>query len=143
MLMARYDTATTAILEDPRIASDVSDPRVAAYESVFVADSSFSKGALASWAQEGAQGRAYRPGADGQLLKSRVVSVSTGTDSAAFDVCTAKSFVIVDSSGQTIGSEGGVAAAHGVAVRDDGEWKLRDLTEIASSVCRSETGGAS
>jgi hypothetical protein len=142
--MARYDAAASAILGDPRIASDASDPRVAAYVSLFVADSAFPKGAMAAWAQEGEQGRAYRPGAAGRLLKSTVVSVSAGsTDTAAFEICTVRSFVIVDASGQTIGSEGGIAAAHGVAVRENGEWRLRDLTEIASSMCRSDQGGAS
>lgn len=135
-LMTRYDKATTAIMADPGAAAVASDPRVVAYRSLFVSGSSFPTGALAAWAQEGAQGRAYRPGPRGKILDSRITDVSVADrDKATFDVCPIASFVIVDASGQEIGSQGGTIAARGVAVRENNEWRLRELSQVGSQGC--------
>jgi hypothetical protein len=64
-LLDRYDAAATAILVDPRVASDPANPKVIAYLALFPADSTFAKGTVDFWAQEGAQGRFYKPGTNG------------------------------------------------------------------------------
>lgn len=142
-LMRRYDAATSALLA--RL-SDAADPMAAttkAYLSVFAPGSSFALGALASWAREAAQGHTYRPGPRGQMLATKVTSVEPArSGTVGFGVCVASSFVLVDSAGQVLESQGGVGAGRGVAVLVDGQWLLRDLSLRASSECSARSGSS-
>lgn len=142
-LIRRYDAATSALLAHPSDAADPTAATTTAYLSVFAPGSAFTSGALASWAREGAQGHTYRPGSRGQLLATQVTSVEpviAGT--VGFGVCVASSFVLVDSAGQVLESQGGVAAGRGVAVFVDGQWLLRDLSLTASSKCSTRSGSS-
>lgn len=135
-LMSRYDDAVTAILADPRVAANRSSTEVAAYLALFTEDSAFADGALASWAREGEQGRFYRPGAGGQLTTSTVGEVTPASaDEASFAVCARNSMEVTDAAGNIVESIGGQSAATVVAVRLDGAWRIRDLTERATSDC--------
>jgi len=140
LLMDRYDAAVAAILADPRVASDSESPTVTAYLALF-ADGDFGEGALTSWAREGQNGRFYRPGPRGELTDSTVVDLtSTAADEVTFRICAVNSIEITDASGAVIESQGGQTAATVVAVRVDGAWKLRDLTEASTAGC-PEAGG--
>ncbi len=61
-LLDRYDAVATAILADPRVASDPSSPLVATYLALFPSNSTFASGTVDYWASEGAKGRFYRLG---------------------------------------------------------------------------------
>ena len=135
-LMGRYDAAVAAILADPRGASDPTGAEVEAYLALFTDNSTFADGALASWAREGEQGRFYRPGPGGQLTRSTVIAVTPADDDeATFTICAENSMEITDSDGNVVESFGGQTAASVVAVRADGRWRIRDLTEAATSGC--------
>ena len=122
-------------------AADASASTTGAYLAVFVPGSAFASGALASWAHEGAQGHSYQPGSRDQLVATQVTSVeSVASDTVGFGVCVASSFVIVDSAGHVLESQGGIAAGHGVAVRVDGRWLLRDLSLSGSRDCSAGQG---
>lgn len=135
-LMGRYDAAVAAILADPRVASDPTSAEVESYLSLFTDNSTFADGALANWAREGEQGRFYRPGPGGQLTRSTVIAVTPADDDeATFTICAENSMEITDSEGSVIESFGGQTAASVVVVRADGAWRIRDLTEAATSGC--------
>lgn len=140
-LMGRYDAAVAAILADPRVASDRTSPEVTAYLALFTDDSSFADGALANWAREAEAGRFYRPGPAGKLTSSTVMSVTPASgDEATFTICARNSIEITDAGGNVLESQGGQTAASVVALRVDGTWLLRDLTEASASECPSPGG---
>lgn len=135
-LMERYDTAVAAILEDPQVAANPDAPEVQTYLALFSANSSFADGALANWMQEGEAGRFYRPGPAGELTASTVTEVTPASaDEATFTVCAQNSMEITDSDGNVIESVGGQTAATVVALRVDGVWRIRDLTQASVSEC--------
>lgn len=135
-LLGRYDAAVAAILADPRVASDPTNAEVKAYLALFTENSTFADGALANWARDGEAGRFYRPGPRGELTNSTVTEVTpTSEDEASFTVCAVNSMEITDSAGNVIESVGGQTAATVVAVRVEGVWQLRDLTEASATGC--------
>lgn len=140
-VMGRYDAAVAAILADPRVASNPDSPEVTAYLALFTDDSSFADGALANWAREGEAGRFYRPGPAGKLTSSTVTSVTpVSGDEATFTICAQNSIEITDADGNVLESQGGQTAASVVALRVDGTWRLRDLTEASASECPRSGG---
>jgi hypothetical protein len=135
-LIGRYDAAVAAILADPRVAADRDSEAVVAYLELFTADSSFANGALRSWATEGENGRFYRPGPRGQLTQSTVTGLTDASaDEATFTICAQNSIEITDEAGTVLESQGGQTAASVVAIRVDGSWVLRDLTEAPVAAC--------
>lgn len=135
-LLDRYDAAATAILADPRVASDPSSPLVATYLALFPSNSTFASGTVDYWASEGAKGRFYRPGSDKPLLKSTLLKVTatSPTEVTAF-VCTTQSMAVVDKDGTTIEAVGGINGGEIVAVQVNGIWLLRDLTQLPRGDC--------
>ena len=135
-LIDRYDTAVAAILADPRVAANSEHEAVVNYLGLFTTGSSFPQTALDFWAEEGAQGRFYRPGPRGEMYVSTVQAVQADSpDQANVTVCTLRSVVVVDASGNQVSAEGGQTAGSVVAVRVDGVWRLRDLTRTAADRC--------
>lgn len=135
-LIDRYDTTVAAILADPRVAADRGHEAVTAYLGLFTPESTFPQTALQFWADEGGQGRFYRPGPRGQMYESTVQSLRADSpDQVTFLVCSLKSVVIVDGSGNELSAEGGQTAGSVVAVRVDGRWLLRDLTRTSATDC--------
>jgi len=129
-LLDRYDEAVTTILTDPRVTSDPSSPAVTAYLALFAPDSTFAQGALTSWAQDAAEGRAYRPGPGGSMIDSTLLELTKVTETeASFTSCSANSLEVVDAAGNVIESSGGVTFVQAAAVLVDGEWLLRDLSQ--------------
>lgn len=135
-LIDRYDAVVAAILADPRVAADSSNPKVVAFLALFPPNSSFTGTTLKFWEDEGAQGRFYRAGPGGAISKSTVkdAKVISATE-ASFDVCVVKSTTIVDAAGNMLESSGGPAAGTIVAVNLDGKWLIRDLTRTSPDAC--------
>ena len=135
-LIDRYDKAVAAILIDPRVAANREHEAVASYLRLFTPGSTFADGALGFWTREGASGRFYRAGPRGQLTKSTVMALtSSSTDEVTFKICALNSIEITDAAGAVIESQGGQTAASVVAVRVDGAWLLRDLTQAPATGC--------
>jgi hypothetical protein len=135
-LIDRYDAVVAAILADPRVAADSSNPKVVAFLALFPPNSSFTATTLKFWEDEGAQGRFYRAGPGGAISKSTVKNVTAiSTTEASFDVCVVKSTTIVDAAGNLLESSGGRAAGTIVAVNVDGNWLIRDLTRTSPEAC--------
>lgn len=136
-LAGRYDEAVEEILTDPRVARDDTHPAVRNYLALFVSDSEFATGALDSWAQQGAEGRFYRPGPRGRVSESTVndVAVDETTKTTTFLLCSLMSVEIVDAAGTPVSAEGGQTAATAVAEMVGDEWLLRELSETSSEGC--------
>lgn len=135
-LVNRYDDSAEAILTDPRVAGNPDHALVLAYLALFPKGSSFASGTLKFWADEGAQGRFYRPGPGGKMYVSTIQSVNPRSDTEVVArVCTVTSVQVVDASGNPVESQGGVNGGEIVAVRVDGAWRLRDLTEAPADGC--------
>jgi len=135
-LINRYDAAVAAILVDPRVAVDRSNPPVRAYLELLTSASGLADTALEFWISEGAQGRFYRAGPRGQMYASTIQSVAADSpDQATFVVCSLRSISIVDASGVELSAEGGQSAGSVVAVRSDGAWLIRDLTRTSPATC--------
>jgi hypothetical protein len=141
-LLDRYDAAATAILIDPRIASDAANPKVAAYLALFPADSKFAKGTVEFWAQEGAQGRFYKPGVNGNLFVSTLnkVLAQSATEATVF-VCTVQTITVVSETGTVLESTVGVVGGEVVMVKSGDTWLLRDLTRKPAGDCPKPGGG--
>ncbi|GMU79973.1 MAG: hypothetical protein AMXMBFR46_27610 [Acidimicrobiia bacterium] len=135
-LMDRYDEVVAALLADPRVASDPNDRRVRAYLDLFTADNVLAQGTIRHWASLGQQGLSHAPGPRGRMYDTSVLAViPNGADEASFTTCSLVSVVVKDASGATVEAEGGASAGTVVAVRVDGQWKLRDLTSTSSPQC--------
>lgn len=135
-LLDRYDAAVIGILADPRVASDLANPKVVAFLSLFPKGSAFAADTVRLWAAEGAKGRFYRPGPGGSIFTSTLqkVSKSSATD-ATFTVCTRRSVEVVDVAGAILEAVGGVNSGEINATKIDGAWLLVDLTQTATPDC--------
>jgi hypothetical protein len=141
-LLDRYDAAVTAILVDPRVASDPTNQLVLDYLALFKADSSFATGTVEFWASEGAQGRYYRSGPDGKLFVSTLNKVISQTDSeATLFVCTLQTITVVSETGTVLESSGGVAGGEVVLVKVGDQWLIRDLTRKPADGCPKPGSG--
>jgi hypothetical protein len=133
-LVERYDAATEAILADPRVANDPSNPLIQAYLALFPKDSKFALGGVKNWVDEGNKGRFYKPGPAGKMTISKFVKVVSSTDTEArFTYCAYESMAVFDINGNPLEASGGVIPVEAVAVNVDGVWLFRDLTQVASS----------
>ncbi len=135
-LIDRYDAVVAAILADPRVATDLTNPKIVAYLALFPPNDAFTATPLKFWANEGALGRFYRPGPGGAISKSTVRQVTaTSETEASFDICVVKSTSIVDASGNILESSGGPTAGTIAVVKVDGVWLIRDLTLASAANC--------
>ncbi len=140
-LIDRYDAAVRDVLRDPRVAADRASQPVRDYLGLFASDSAFAEGALQFWVQEGERGRFYRAGPRGQLTESTVATVSPASpDEATFTICALNSIEITDGAGAVIESQGGQSAASVTAIRVNGVWILRDLTQAPATSCPAPAG---
>lgn len=135
-LVDRYDKAVAAILADPRVAANSDHEAVVSYLRLFTPGSAFAEGALRSWTREGERGRFYRAGPRGQLTRSTVMAVtSSSANEVTLTICALNSIEITDAAGAVIEAQGGQTAASVVAVRAEGTWLLRDLTQASTTSC--------
>ncbi len=136
-LIDRYDAVVAAILADPRVAADVTNPKIVAYLALFPPNDAFTATPLKFWANEGVLGRFYRPGPGGAISKSTVrkVTATSSESEASFDICVVKSTTIVDASGNILESSGGPTAGTIAVVKVDGVWLIRDLTQASAADC--------
>lgn len=135
-LLRRYDATVSAILADPRVASDHANDDVVNYLALFTPGNEFAQDVLAFWAAEGEGGRFYRPGPSRVMLSTVVESVTpVSADEVTVIVCNHDSFEIVDATGVVVESSAGRVPGTVTAVRVHGEWLLQDLTQGPEAEC--------
>jgi hypothetical protein len=130
-LLSRYDDAVNAIIAEPAAVRERAQPAVQAYLDVFEPGSEAADDALAGWAESADAGITVRPlRAGSQMIVSRLDGrVETlGDDEVRFATCADHRYRQYDGRGvlqdivDTVGRAG-----EGIAVRVDGEWRLRKL----------------
>jgi hypothetical protein len=130
-LLTGYDDAVNAIITDPDVAHDRTDPTVQGYLEVFEPRSEFADGALAGWAELADAVVTVRPlRSDSPMIESRLDGQveTVGDDEVSFAMCSDHQYRRYDGQGalQNVVDMAG-RAGEGTAVRVDGEWRLRRL----------------
>jgi hypothetical protein len=141
-LLEEYDEVTDEIVADPGVAADGDDLLVEEYLSLFEPDSDYADHRLESWAANGEAGVSMRPISEDQLtnvthLDGEIEAVSD--DEVRFPTCDEQRFEVLDSEGRvTQRTEFFEQPGEGVAVRVDGQWRLRRLDAFeATAGCRT------
>lgn len=141
-LLERYDEVTDQIVADPAVAADRDDLLVQEYLSLFEPGSDYAEQRLESWAANGEAGVSMRPVDDQHLtnesqLDGEIEAVSD--DEVRFPTCDEQRFEVLDRQGRvTQRTELFVQPGEGVAVRVDGEWRLRQLDAFEGTAgCRT------
>jgi len=148
-LLVDYDDVVNQIVADPDVAADGDHPLIQQYLDLYEPDSDVAQQLVDVWAERGTEGLATRS-FDGQHPASVTrldggIEVVSG-DEVSFPACVERRLVVVDREGQTIQrTPYAEQQGEGVAVRVDGEWRLRDLRVLSgTAACRTgsdiETG---
>jgi hypothetical protein len=141
-LLERYDEVTDQIVADPGVAADRDDLLVQEYLALFEPDSDYAEHRLEAWAANGEAGVSMRPIDDEHLtneshLDGEIEAVSD--DEVRFPTCDEQRFEVLDRQGRvTQRTDLFVQPGEGVAVRVDGEWRLRRLDAFDGTAgCRT------
>jgi hypothetical protein len=143
-LLVSYDDVVNQIVADPHVAADPEHPLVHQYLDLYEPDSDFARQLVDVWAERGAEGLSTRPFDDQHPASlTRLdgdIDVVSG-DEVTFPACIERRLVVVDGEGRTTQrTPFRQQRGEGVAVRVDGEWRLRELGAINGTAnCR--TGG--
>jgi hypothetical protein len=151
-LLVDYDDVVNQIVADPQVAADSDHPLIERYLDLYEPDSAFARRLVDVWAERGAEGLATRPFDDEHPASlTRLdgeIEVVSG-DEVSFPACVERRLVVVDGEGRTTQrTPYAEQRGEGVAVRVDGEWRLRELEVLnGTATCRTAsedepTGGA-
>jgi hypothetical protein len=142
-LLARYDTVANQIVADPAVAGDPDNPLVRDLLALFEPGSDAAAALVDSWAERGEAGDSMRPISDDRpatatRLDGDIETVSG--DQVSFPSCDELHFEVVDGAGLVVERVRDLRQpGEGVAVRVDGEWRLRRLEVIEGrGGCRTE-----
>jgi hypothetical protein len=130
-LLAEYDDVVNQIVGDPEVAADRDHPLVQQYLDLYEPGSDFALQLVDVWVERGAEGLATRPFDEGHPASlTRLdgdVEVVSG-DEVSFPACIERRLVVTDGEGHTVQrTPFREQRGEGVAVRVDGEWRLREL----------------
>ena len=151
-LLVDYDDVVNQIVADPLVAGDSDHPLVQQYLDLYEPGSAFAGQLVDVWAQRGAEGLATRAFDDQHPASvTRLdgdIEVVSG-DEVSFPACVERRLVVTDGEGRTTQrTPYAEQRAEGVAVRVEGEWRLRELQSLGgTATCRTgsdiatETGG--
>lgn len=130
-LLVHYDQVVNQLAADPGIARDEDDPLVQEYLGLFEPDSEIAAGAIAAWVDNAEAGISVLPYNDEH--PAQVFSVdgdveAVSDDEVRFPICAERRHRIYDGEGrETQQTRYFPVSGVGVAVRLDGEWRLRRL----------------
>ena len=130
-LLTRYDAAVNAIIVDPTVVRDRASSAVQAYVELFEPGSSVADDAVNGWARSADAGITVQPlRHDAPMIASRLDGEveTVDDDEVRFATCADHQYQQYDGGGvlQDVVDVVG-RAGEGVAVRVDGEWRLRRL----------------
>ena len=147
-LLVEYDDVVNQIVADPHVAGDPDHPLVHQYLDLYEPGSDFAQRLIDVWAERGAEGLSTQPFDDEHpAILTRLdgdIEVASG-DELSFPACVERRLIVVDGEGRTTQrTPFGQQQGEGVAVRVDGEWRLRELAVLnGTATCRTgATGGA-
>jgi hypothetical protein len=141
-LLARYETSLNDILADQQVAQDSSDPAVEEYRDLFEPGSDAAEQTIAGWQANADEGVTVEPSEAGtpavaSWLDGEIEVVSD--DEVTFPTCDEHHYGVYDAQGEPIEDVQLVdQPGEGVAVRVDGEWRLRELEILGTETgCRT------
>jgi hypothetical protein len=142
-LLIDYDGVVNQIVGDPDVAADPDHPLIQQYLDLYEPDSAFARQLVDAWAERGAEGLATRPFDDAHPASlTRLdgdIEVVSG-DEVSFPACIERRLVVVDGEGRTVQrTRYREQRGEGIAVRLDGEWRLRELA-VVEGTARCTTG---
>lgn len=142
-LLRDYDRVADAIVADPGVAADRDELLVQQLLHLFEPGSDHAERRLDAWAANGEAGVSMRPVDDGHLtnesrLDGAIEVVSE--DEVRFPTCDEQRYEVLDRQGRVIRrAEHFRRPGQGIAVRVDGEWRLRRLDVFEGTAgCRTE-----
>jgi hypothetical protein len=144
-LLVDYDDVVNQIVADPAVAADSDHPLVQEYLDLYEPGSDFARQLVDVWAERGAEGLSTRPfDTEHPASLTRLdgdLEVVSG-DEVSFPACIERRLVVVDGEGLTTQrTPFAQQRGEGVAVRVDGEWRLRELAVINGTArCRTGAG---
>lgn len=139
-LLNSYDEVVTQIVADPGVAGDPDDPLVQEFVGLFEPDSETVDATLEWWVEMSEAGTTVRPASDRLAInESRLDGPieTVSADEVRFPTCDAQSREVRNGDGEvtqrTLYRE---VAGEGVAVRVDGQWRLRQLDIVEGRECQ-------
>ena len=141
-LLAAQDRVVNQIVADPAVVEDPDGPLVREYVELYEPDSQSVALALDTWAAQSTAGTSTQPySVDHAAFVSRVDGPveTVSEDEVRFPTCDEQRYGIYDAAGALVEVQPlATVPGEGVAVRVDGEWKLRRLDLFAEM---DECGG--
>jgi len=142
-LLARYETTVNDILADQPAAQDPSNPTVEEYLDIFEPDSDAAEQTLAGWRANAEEGLTVEPSEAGEpaiasWLDGEIEAVSD--DEVTFPTCDEHHYSVHDAQGDPVEDVRLTdQPGRGVAVRIDGQWRLRELELLGTETgCRTD-----
>jgi hypothetical protein len=142
-LLARYEATVNDILADQPAAQDPSNPALEEYLDVFEPGSDAAEETLAGWRANAEEGLTVEPSEAGEpaiasSLDGEVESVSD--DEVTFPTCDEHHYGVYDAQGDPVEDvQLADQPGRGVAVRVDGQWRLRELEILGTETgCRTD-----
>jgi hypothetical protein len=141
-LLSQYDHVVNQIVADPHVAADPDHPLVHEYLDLYEPDSDFARQLVDVWAERGAEGLSTRPIDDdhpASLTRLDGEIEVTSEDEVSFPACVERRLEVIDGEGRmTQRTPFRQQRGEGVAVRVDGEWRLRELAVLnGTATCRT------
>jgi hypothetical protein len=142
-LLDQHDDVLNQILADPGVARDRDDLLIQQYVALYEPGSDFPDGVIAAWVTMSDAGEHLEPYQDGQEVNDTVLTDVTpvSDDEVRFTTCHTLRYRSYDAGGQVVEEQPGQAqVGEGVAVRVDGEWRLRRIDTSDVSGCATPGG---
>lgn len=145
-LLVAHDEVVNQIIADPSVAEDPSDPLIEEFLGLFELDSDNAEELLGAWAERADEGLSTEPFDEEYPTTSSRLDGEVdprGDDEVWFPYCSIRRYRVVDGDGNVVQEVPRQdQPGEGVAVRIDGEWRLRELSVVTNAFgCRTEGGG--
>jgi hypothetical protein len=141
-LLTHHDESRDRLAANPGPASDPDHPFVQDYRSTWETGAAFPQETLDYFAQLASAGERIVSTSDRPAVTDELVGevYAVSNDEVSFRTCTKASFQRVSAEGDVIEVINNVESGMGVAVRVDGEWKLRKFAEEVggNDACNAE-----
>lgn len=145
-LLIAHDQVVNQIIADPSVAEDPSNPLIEEFLALFDLDSESAQTLLDGWAQRADEGLRTEPFSEDYPTTSSQLDGEIevqNEDEVRFPYCSIRRFRVVDADGNVVQEMPRQdQPGEGVAVRVDGQWRLRELS-VSSNVYGCRTDGDS
>lgn len=137
-LLVRHDEVVNQVVADFSVAEERDDPLIQQFVDLFEPDSAYAEAQIDAWREKHAEGVSVQPFSDDHPAKTSSLDGGIETvseDEVRFTICDELRHEIYDRDGALLErlpyfDQSGTA----VAVRVDGEWRLRSLASVEGAL---------